>query len=82
MRVDAAVRDEPEQMDVLAALEGAAQRGVLEELAGLDRPVHAHEVLEEDAARADRQVADLGVAHLALRQADRLARRGELSRAG
>ena len=44
----------------------------------LDRPVHAHEILVEDAARADRQMADLGVAHLAVRQADGLARGGEL----
>ena len=78
VRVDAAVRDEPEQMDVLASLEGAAQGVVLEQLAGLDRLVHAHEVLEEDAARADRQVPDLGVPHLALRQADGRARRREL----
>ena len=35
--------------------------------------VHAHQVLVEDAARPDRQVADLGVPHLAGRQADRLA---------
>ena len=70
VRMDAAVRDEPEQMDVLASFEGAAKSFVLEELAGLDRPVHPHEVLEEDAARADRQVPHLGVAHLALREAD------------
>ena len=82
VRMDAAVRDEPEQMDVLAALEGAAQDLVLEELAGLDRLVHAHEVLEEDPARADRQVPDLGVAHLTRRQADGLARRDRAARAG
>ena len=35
--------------------------------------VDALEVLVEHAAGADRQVADLGVAHLARRQADRLA---------
>src|SRR2546421_577994 len=69
----APVRDEPEQVDVLATLERAAQRLVLEELAAFDRLVHAHEVLEEDAARADREVPDLGVAHLACRQADGLA---------
>ena len=78
VRVHAAVRDEAEQVDVLAALERAAQDFVLEELAGLDRPVHADEVLEEDATRADRQMADLGVAHLAVRQADRRARGDEL----
>src|SRR5207253_8918928 len=36
----------------------------------LDRPVDAHQVLEEHATRADRQVADLRVAHLSRRQAD------------
>ena len=65
-------------MDVLATLEGTAERVVLEQLARLDGPVHPHEVLEQDAARADRQVPHLGVAHLALRQADGGARRGEL----
>ena len=49
------------------------QRGVLEERPVLDRLVHPHQVLEEDAAGADRQVPDLGVAHLTGRQADRLA---------
>ena len=71
----AAVRDETQQMHVLAALEGGAQDRVVEELARLDRLVHAHEVLEEDAARADGEMPDLGVAHLAGRQADRLAGR-------
>ena len=78
VRVDAAVRDEAEQVDVLAALERAEQRGVLEERAVLDRLVHADEILEEDAPGADRQVPDLGVAHLAVREADRGARRLEL----
>ena len=35
--------------------------------------VHALQVLEEDPAGADRQVADLGVPHLPLRQPDGLA---------
>ena len=74
VRVDAAVGDEPEQVDAVAALERRAEeRRVLEERAVLDRLVHAHQVLVEDPAGADRQVADLGVAHLAGRQADRLA---------
>ena len=71
------LRDEPEQVHPLAALEGGHERGVLEEGAVLDRLVHPHQVLEEHAAGADRQVADLGVAHLSRRQADRLARGGE-----
>ena len=78
MRVDTAPRDEPEQMDVLPSLEGGAQDLVLEQLAGLDRLAHTHEVLEEDAARADRQVPDFGVPHLTVRQADGRARRFEL----
>ena len=75
--VDAAVGDEPEQVDVLASLECPDERRVLEERAVLDRLVDAHQVLEEHAARADRQVPDLGVAHLAVREADRLAGRLE-----
>src|SRR5581483_4829463 len=55
----------------------APQRLVLEERPVLDRAIHAHQILEEDAAGADGQVADLGVAHLAGRQPDRLARRGD-----
>ena len=78
VRVDAAVRDEAEQVDVLAAFERAAEDGVLEERAVFDRSVHAHEILQEDAAGADRQVADLGVAHLAVREPDGGARRFEL----
>ena len=75
VRVDAAVGDEAEQVDVAAPRSKAAvERRVLEERAVRDRAVHALQVLEEDAAGADRQVADLGVAHLPGRQADRLAR--------
>ena len=74
----AAVRDEPEQVHVPAALtralERADERRVLEEGAVANRDVHALEVLEEDPPGADREVADLGVAHLSLRQPDRLAR--------
>src|SRR6478736_499280 len=74
--MDAAVRDEPEQVDVGAALprslERSDERGVLEERPIRDRAVHALEVLVEDAARADRQMADFGVPHLAIRQPDRL----------
>ena len=49
------------------------QRRVLEEGAVLDRPVDPLQVLVEHAAGADRQVADLRVAHLAGRQTDGLA---------
>ena len=78
VRVDTAVGDEPEEVHISAALlrplEGAVERRVLEERAVADRDVHALEILEEDPARADREMADLGVAHLALRQPDRLSR--------
>ena len=77
VRVDAAVRDEPEQVHAAAALEGRAQRGVLEERAVGDRAVDAHQVLVEPAPCADRQVPDLRVAHLPRRQARCLAGRIE-----
>ena len=81
VRVDAAVRDEPEQVDVAVPLARAPERRderlVLEEAAVPDRPVDTLEVLVEHAAGADREVADLGVAHLPGRQADRLAGGGE-----
>ena len=57
------------------ALEGRDERRVLVERSVANRLVHSHQVLEEDPARADRQVTDLRVAHLALRQPDRLAGR-------
>ena len=74
VRMDAAVRDEAQQVHALAALERARQHRALEERAVLDRLVHAHQVLVEPAAGADRQVADLAVPHLAGWQARRLAR--------
>src|SRR6266508_97885 len=78
VRVDAAVRDESEQMNVPATLACAAERAderlVLEERPIRYRAVHALEVLVENAPAADRQVADLRVPHLSRRQADRLSR--------
>ena len=78
VRVDAAVGDEPEQVHLAGAGAGPAeeveQHLVLEERAVLDRAVHPHEVLVEDATGADRQVADLGVAHLTVREPDGGAR--------
>ena len=56
------------------ARECADQRLVLEERAVSDRAVHALQVLEENPAGADRQVADLGVPHLTRRQPDGLPR--------
>jgi hypothetical protein len=77
VRVDAAPGDEPEQMHLPPALEGRTERLVLEEGAVGDRLVDPHQVLVEASAGADRQVPDLGVAHLARRQPDRLPRGGE-----
>jgi hypothetical protein len=74
VRVDAAVRDEPQQVDVATALarpcEGRSEREALEERPVLDRLAHAHEVLVQDAARPDREVAHLGIAHLPVREPD------------
>src|SRR5918995_1139438 len=79
VRVNSAVGDEAQEMDVRLSLTRACERvherRVLEELAGRDGVVDPHEVLEDDAAGADREVADLGVAHLAGRQPDGLTRR-------
>ena len=82
MRVDAAGRDEPEEVHVavplLRAPESAEERLVLEQRAVLDGAAHANEVLEQDPPRSDRQVADLRVPHLPLRKAHRRARRAQL----
>ena len=43
----------------------------------VDRAVDAHQILKEHAARPDREVSDLGVAHLSGRQPDRLAGRAQ-----
>ena len=77
VRVHAPVRDEPEQVHVLAALERGDERRVLEERAILDRLVHVHQVLVGHASGADRQMSDLRVPHLPGRKADRLAGSGE-----
>ena len=73
VRVDAAVRDEAEQVHALAALERRPQHGVLEERAVLDRLVDAHQILVEPTPGPDRQVAHLAVPHLTGRQAGGLA---------
>ncbi len=78
VRVDTTLRHEAEQVDVASAL-GASTKDrrehlVLEERAVLDRPAHAYEILEENAACADGQVSNLGVPHLPRGQADRPTR--------
>ena len=81
VRVDASLGDEAEQVNVPSTLpcpcESADERGVVEEGAVPDREVDPHQVLEEHAAGADREVPHLGVPHLAGGQADGLARGGE-----
>ena len=73
--VDAAVGDQAEQVQAPAraaagALAGGEQRLVLEEAAVGDRVVDPGQVLLDDRAGAEVEVADLGVAHLAVGQAD------------
>ncbi len=75
VRMDPAVRNEPQQVHPVAAVERCAEHRVLVERPVLDRLVHTHQVLIEPTPRADRQVADLAVPHLSRRQAGRLARR-------
>ena len=76
--VDAAVGREPEQVDVPAsrarASNAPSSASFSKNDAVLDRRVDAHEVLVDDAARPDGQVADLGVPHLAGGRPDGLAR--------
>ena len=79
--VDAAVRDQPDQVDVPSPLtrpfERLAEGRVLVELAGPNSTGDAHQILVDDPPGADRQVSDLGVAHLAVREPDRLSGRVE-----
>ena len=75
VRVHAALRDEAEQVHRAAALAGATE-GADERLVRHERPVldgagHADEVLVQDPPRPDREVSDLRVPHLAVRQPDR-----------
>ena len=82
-RVDAAVGDEPDQVQpparglARARAQAAAQDLVLEEAAVGDRVVDPRQVLLDDRPGAEVEVADLGVAHLAVGQADVAAGGGE-----
>ena len=75
--VHAARGDEAHEMNraalFLGVLHDGDERLVLEEIAVLDVARDARELLVDEAARADVRVADLRVAHLAVRQADELA---------
>ena len=68
VRVNPALRDEAEQVHVAAALlrplERSDERRILEDRPVPDGQVDPHQILEQDPPRADREVADLGVAHL------------------
>ena len=73
--VNAAVGDEAEQVQaparaVAGALAGGQQRRVLEEAAVGDRVVDPGQVLLDDRAGAEVEMADLGVAHLPVGQTD------------
>ena len=75
--VHATVRHETHHMqgglarsDLAAGLD---EHLVLKDLTGLNGMVQAHELLHDHAPCTDVEVTDLGVAHLACRQADSLA---------
>ena len=72
MAMHTAGRQKPEHMQRPSAssrgLDCVGQRRVLGEFAGFDRDVDAREILVNDAAGTNIQMADLGIAHLALRQ--------------
>ncbi len=80
--MDAAVGEQSHQVKRAAALPDLGQRlgenGIVVEGAVLDALGDAGQVLVDDAAGADIQVAHLGVAHLAVGQADIRAGGAEL----
>ena len=65
--MDAAVGYEAEQVDTARRPERVRQDLVLCERSGGDRVVDARQILPHDRARAEVEVADLGVAHLPVR---------------
>ena len=70
--VDAAIGDEAEEVEPLAFghFECLGEVGDIGELVFLDAEIDAGEVLVDDAAGSEVEVADLGVAHLAVWEAD------------
>jgi hypothetical protein len=76
--VHAAVGDEADQVHARRGAQRLGHDLVLGQRAVLDGAVDAREVLGDDRAGAEVEVADLGVAHLSRGQADRLAAGGEL----
>ena len=77
-RMDTAVGDEADEMDAIRAGEACAQHLVGRELPVRDRRVDARQVLADDGAGAEVEMAHLGVAHLPRRQPDGLAAGGQL----
>ncbi len=77
-RVHAPVADEADEVHAVRGLEARAQHLVLRERAVLHGCVDAREVLADDGARPEVQVADLRVAHLPLGQPDRRPARRQL----
>jgi hypothetical protein len=81
MRMHAAGRHEPDQVAGAAALlelfDQAGQRRRTFDLAARDRVADARQVLHDDAARANVEMPDLGIAHLPVGQADVAARRAQ-----
>ncbi len=81
MRMHAAGRNEAEQMRGAFALlqpgDEILERRVLRQRTVFDCRVDARQFLHHHAAGADIQMADLGIAHLSLWQADRLAAGGQ-----
>ena len=77
VRMHAAGRCQPDEMAGAAgsphAFDQALQRGRVGDLAARDRVVDAGQILHHQPARADVEMADLGIAHLSRRQADVLA---------
>jgi hypothetical protein len=76
-RVHAAGRDEPDQVHARRILQRRLQHLVAGQRPVRDGLVDPREVLRHDRAGAEVEVADLGVAHLPLRQADGLALGGQ-----
>ena len=72
VRVDAAVAEEAEQVQLAgaAAFHGFEQQRLAQEFAAGDELVNARDVHVHDAAGADIQVADFAIAHLSFGQAD------------
>ncbi len=70
MGVHAAVRHHADQVQAARPLEHALPGRASRHRAVIDGVGDAHQVLFEDAARSQREVADLGVAELPVRQAD------------